>query len=239
MAWQIVIPILALGGLALAGRRRSGSSSSGSSTTASGQADGIQTFDDWLSVDKIPVNHPGGSDWKGYETPRAIGDVNTVVVHQTAVKGGFGVAAYQLAAAHGDVQKARRVRYRDTPYHGVYSPRDRSSVVQWPPSFTTWHGHGSNRYSVAWSYDGLLPGDQLDVAGARASLRHFVRSMRGAGVPLRYIEAHRQHSKNRGADPGVEIWTKVVRPLLGELGLQERPYHTTGTGYPLPAEWRK
>jgi hypothetical protein len=174
---------------------------------------------------------------RGRKRPRLLTEVTTVLVHQTAVAGGFGLSKRLLDRHQGQVVSARQARYRDTPYHGVYSPIDRASIVQWPAWLHSHHGNGGNDYSLGWAYDGLLPGDVLDLHGARSALRHFVTAMRDAGVDLRYIEAHRQHSNQRGSDPGVMIWSLVVRPLLAELGLEERATHTTGTGKPLPADW--
>jgi hypothetical protein len=173
---------------------------------------------------------------KARKLPRSRLEVDTVVIHQTAVGGGFAVSKRMLEQ-HRDEFQARQVRYRDTPYHGLFSPRDRASIIQWPAWAHTFHGHKSNATSVGWAYDGSLPGDALDLLGARAALRHFVIAMRAAGAPLRYVEAHRQHSRERALDPGVEIWTQLVRPLLADIGLEERATRTTGTGLELPAEW--
>jgi hypothetical protein len=173
---------------------------------------------------------------KARARPRSLVDVDTVVIHQTAVGGGFAVSK-RLLEQHRDECLARQVRYRATPYHGLFSPRDRASIIQWPAWAHTFHGHKSNATSVGWAYDGMVPGDELDLVAARAALRHFVTAMREAGASLRYVEAHRQHSADRALDPGVEIWTKLVRPLLAEVGLEERAEHTTGTGLALPAEW--
>lgn len=176
---------------------------------------------------------------RGRKRPRPLSMVHTVLVHQTAVGGGFGLSERLLEQHRGEVFAARQARYRDTPYHGLYSPTDRASIVQWPAWVNSFHGNGGNNYSVGWAYDGKLPGDVLDLHGARSALRHFVTAMREAGAQLRYVEAHRQHSNQRGGDPGVGIWSLVVRPLLEELGLEERPEHVTGTGQTLPDEWRK
>ncbi|PRQ03220.1 hypothetical protein [Enhygromyxa salina] len=176
---------------------------------------------------------------RGRNRPRPLSLVTTVVIHQTAVGGGFGLSARLLARHQGQAFSARQDRYRDTPYHGVYSPIDRASVVQWPAWVHSFHGNGANDYSVGWAYDGKLPGDVLDLHGARSALRHFVTAMREVGVGLRYVEAHRQHSNQRGGDPGAGIWSLVVRPLLDELGLEERADHTTGSGLKLPSDWRR
>jgi hypothetical protein len=173
---------------------------------------------------------------KGRKRPRSLLAVDTVVIHQTAVGGGFSVSKRMLEH-HGDEFRARQIRYRDTPYHGLFSPRDRASIIQWPAWMHTFHGHASNTTSIGWAYDGKVPGDELDLLGARAALRHFVIAMREIGAPLRYVEAHRQHAAERARDPGVEIWTQVVRPVLEKVGLEERSARTTGSGLTLPADW--
>jgi hypothetical protein len=174
---------------------------------------------------------------KARKRPRTLELVDTIVVHQTAVAGGFDVSARVLDRHNGHEAEARQSRYRETPYHGLYSPKDKASIVQWPAWAHTYHGNKANATSVGWAYDGRFPGDELTLPGARAALRHFVRAMRSAGAPLRYIEAHRQHSANRAGDPGPEIWSRLVRPLLRELDLQERATRTTGTGLTLPPDW--
>jgi hypothetical protein len=198
------------------------------------QADDLLFVESFRNVTKVPRDFS-----KARKRPRPITDVTTVLVHQTAVTGGFGVSRRLLRQHDGDAAEARQARYRRTPYHGLYSPRDRASIVQWPAWVYGYHGNGANRYSVGWAYDGKLPGDELDAEGARESLRHFVECMREAGAPLLYVEAHRQHSDQRGGDPGEQIWREVVRPLFDELGLEERPTHTTGPGLELPNSWRE
>jgi hypothetical protein len=192
---------------------------------------GMIFVETYRNVTSIPRNFS-----KARPRPRSLMEVDTVVIHQTAVGGGFAVSKRMLEQ-HRDEFHARQVRYRDTPYHGLFSPRDRASIIQWPGWAHTFHGHKSNGNSVGWAYDGMLPGDELDLKGACAALRHFVTAMREAGVPLRYVEAHRQHAADRALDPGVEIWTKLVRPMLAQIGLEERSTRTTGTGLALPADW--
>lgn len=196
-----------------------------------GDDDGVLFVETYRNVTNVPRGFA-----KARPRPRSLAAVDTIVIHQTAVGGGFAVSK-RMVDQHRDEFRARQVRYRDTPYHGLFSPRDRASIIQWPGWAHTFHGHKSNETSVGWAYDGALPGDELDLLGASAALRHFVTAMREAGVPLRYVEAHRQHSADRALDPGVEIWTKLVRPMLAQVGLEERSTRTTGTGLALPADW--
>lgn len=219
-----------IGGVLLGGSSAKASSDRGDS--GSGGDGPVRFSHEGLELQTMPASFT-----KGRKTPRPISGVDTIEVHQTAVKGGFGVTTSQLAAAGGNLVAARAKRYQGTPYHAIYSPADRWSRIQWPPWAYTWHGNGGNRYSIGWAYDGKLPGDSLDVEGARASLRDLVTRLRAVGVPLKYVEAHRQHSADRAGDPGREIWSRVVVPMLGELGLQERRTHVTGSGSPIPDSW--
>ena len=179
---------------------------------------------------------------------RLLSRVTSVCVHQTAVPGGFGVKDFQIAAAMRErpdttldlLVQGLLWRYRKTPYHAVYSPRRRVSVVQWHPKWRTNHGNGSNRYSIGWAYDGGFTThhtDVLDVVGGRESLTRVVETMRKLGCPLRYIEAHRQHSDDRADDPGNEIWSGIVIPVAQALGLELRETFTTGSGKAIPETW--
>jgi hypothetical protein len=227
--------LIGIGGMLLGGSAKASSDRGGSG--GGGGGDGSRTGPVRFSHEGLELAKMPASFTKGRKTPRPITNVDTIEVHQTAVKGGFGLTASQLAAAGGDPVVARAKRYQGTPYHAIYSPTDRWSRIQWPPWAYTWHGNGGNSYSIGWAYDGGFPGDVLDVEGARASLRDIVKRLRAAGVPLKFVEAHRQHSADRAGDPGREIWSRVVVPLLAELGLEERRTHTTGSGNPIPDSW--
>ena len=154
------------------------------------------------------------------------------------MRGGFGVTARQLARFEGDPdaeQLARVARYKKTPYHGIYSPKSKVSVVQWPVWAYMYHGHKSNRYSLGWAYDALLPEDPLDASGARESVRHLLAYAKSQGCEIRHIEAHAQHS-NKPRDPGAGIWREVAQPIAREFGLTFTD-RVTGKGAPIPASW--
>jgi hypothetical protein len=189
--------------------------------------------DSWRAEPKVPAGV------KGKSRPRWIEKVTAIGLHQTAVAGGFGVSRAMIALAGGDPAAARRKRYRATPYHAIYDPQSRQSIVQWPATLHSYHGNGMNAYTLGWAYDDRIdPTHQpeLDVDGAREALAHLVEVGREQGCPLRWVEAHRQHSDQRGRDPGEELW-QALRPIFADLGLTERPAHTTGSGRTLPPAW--
>jgi hypothetical protein len=187
-----------------------------------------------VDVEHLPEHFKGEGGLRDPST------VTTLVLHRTDARGGFGLTQQQVMASGGDPLAALRLRYEHTPYHAVYSPRGSTraarvrpdvgiSVFQWPVRLRTPHGHKSNANSIGWGYDGKIPPDKLDIEGGRASLQHVVEQARLQGAPLRYVEAHAQHSNERGNDPGAEIWREIVRPMLVPLRL-EVSTRTTGTG---------
>ena len=188
-----------------------------------------------LSLSKMPA------DFHKYSrngTPRDPATIDTLVVHVTGVAGGFGLTKQQLAAAGGVPSRARGNRYKRAAYGAVYSPKDRALWIQYPPSVWLWSSDGANRTSVALAYDGLFPPDTIEVLPFRTALRRTVEAYRSAGCPLRFVESHRQHDGiGRGADPGAEIWSRVVVPMLGPLRLEQRD-RTTGTGKVNPPSWQ-
>lgn len=223
----LVVGGVVLGGAILLSRDAS------ARTSGNGSSNGSIRFDaSGLGLQAMP------EDFDKYsKTPRDVSQVDTILVHQTDVRGGFDLSDEQLEAGGGDPALARALRYRNTSYHSLYSPQDRYAWIQWPAWARTWHGDGANKYSVGFAVDGKFPGDKLDVEGTREAFRRTVRAFRSAGAPIKYVEAHRQHDDARAGDPGQEIWSKIVVPTLRELNLQERPTHTTGDGLVIPDYW--
>jgi hypothetical protein len=79
--------------------------------------------------------------------------------------------------------------------------------------------------------DGLL-------YAARMGVKALVDRGRMQGMPIRYIWAHRQSNKDRGRDPGEEIWKRVVLEYaVPVLGLEIQPDLRVGDGNPIPASW--
>lgn len=197
--------------------------------------DAIRLMDTWQDI-------PHGNlpdDAKGRRKPRDLSTVTTLVMHQTAVRGGFGVTSRQLRPFRDEPdgeQLARVARYRNTPYHGIFSPVSQVSVIQWPAWAYMHHGDRSNRYSLGWAYDGLFPGDELDADGARESVRHLLDYAKIAGCAIRFIEFHSQHAR-KPRDPGEEIARRVAVPIAREYGLAFRPERVTGDGREVPASW--
>lgn len=197
----------------------------------------IQKLDTWRDrVDMDPRSHK-----RSYNYRREPHKVIAVCTHQTYVKGGFGVSRRLLQKHDGDALAARMARFIKEPYHGIYSPQDRTSIVQYPAHLVTWASHGANRYSLAWAFDGMFehddkPDDALNQHDAYESLMHLIDAGFEQGCDLRYLESHRQHHRMRGRDPGGKLW-EVVRACAADTRLILRPNFTTGTGRPVHTSW--
>jgi hypothetical protein len=205
---------------------------------------GITLLDDWRSGQRCP--------WRKRRAfARKVERVDTVLVHATGVRGGFGVTGRQMAYEQerpgynpdtdNSARMARLTRYRETSYHGIYSPRGRLSVVQWAATEYTYHGNAANSVSLGWAYDGKFTPDEsddLDVEGGRESLRHLIRTALEQGCPLRRVTAHAQHS-NKPHDPGPRVWLEVVEPVADEFGLGVALDWVTGNGRDEIDRWRQ
>lgn len=209
---------------------------------------GITLVDDWRTGQRCPSA-------KRRWLRRKVAAVDTVLVHATGVLGGFDVTRGQRAGAAyrslGTAQPmvdndpratvaARLHRYRETPYHGVYSPRDRVSVVQWAATDFTYHGNKPNYCSLGWAYDGRFTddeSDELDIEGGRASLRHLINAALEQGCPLAKVTCHAQHS-NKPHDPGPVLWLAIVEQVAIDFGLEIAVDWVTGSGAPRIKQWR-
>jgi hypothetical protein len=193
----------------------------------------IELVETWQSV---PYPLPSLAKGK-LQTRRDPADVTVFLVHQTGVRTGFGTAAYQVARIPAEGltpgrrrDLAREARYRSTPYHSIFDPKRRASIVQWPVWAYMSHGNGGNRASMAWALDGLWPGDLLDIDLARDAMRHSLECGFSQGAKFNCVESHAQHSfPARAGDPGAEIWRGVVLPVAAEFKLASS-LRTTGTG---------
>lgn len=187
--------------------------------------------------ESVPYPLPTGAKGRARER-RPLERVDVWLVHQTAVRGGFGVAERTIAqvlrehphlSREDAIAVARQLRYRKTPYHSLYDPQSRQSVIQWPAWAYMYHGNGGNSRSFAWAYDGRPPGDEIDIDGARESALHSIHAAREQGAKLTHAESHAQHSNMRGGDPGADLWRGVVLWACEREGLTVST-RTTGSG---------
>jgi len=224
---------------------------------AEDKLDFVRSYD--LSQQGVPASVQRKFRMRGGRVVRrAPSAVNGITIHQTAVQ--FEVTDRQIAAADGDKCLALATRVKKVAAHFVSF--DGFYTKNYPLDFYVYHAGALNRKTLGLEVDGLYPGllDDPDtelredleslwkgtptvltegrVKAARAALRSMVQEGRKLGMPIKYIYAHRQSSATRRADPGEEIWRKVVLEYgVPVLGLETRPDFTIGTGRAIPDEW--
>ncbi len=186
----------------------------------------------------------GGKVWK--RNPK---DVTGIVIHQTGVH--YSVSGNQIEAAGGDRHEALHRRGLLLKAHMVVfngktaGVRCNHALHVTPLDWFLYHGHGLNSRSLGIEIEGNYPMKMKEelaspelVRAAREAIKYMVQKGRRMGMPIKYIWAHRQSSKNRGRDPGEELWKKVVLEYaVPVLGLKLQPDLTTGTGRSIPSRW--
>lgn len=181
---------------------------------------------------------------------RNVRAVTGITVHQTAVP--YSVRDYQVEASDGNVTLALARRALDVACHVMAF---RAGFVAWvnPLDWYVYHGNGFNSIDLGIEIDGRFPGligtrtwddkpatvvDKQVVNAARAGIELLVREGRALGMPIEFIHAHRQASQSRRADPGEELWKRVVTEwAVPKLGLKTEPLKTLKNGRPIPIEW--
>lgn len=122
------------------------------------------------------------------------------------------------------------------------------------------HGHGWNRRSVGFEFEGFFAGvHELDrgrhrrfwcpksdrgrkpmipterqLEAGRAACRYTIARVAEMGGQIRYVAAHRQSYRVKTSDPGALIWKGVAIPILEECGLEIGP--VIG-GRDIPEDW--
>lgn len=160
----------------------------------------------------------------------------------------LGVSALQLRAANGDHRQALRNRVLKQAYH-VVGLLDGDVIRNHYVERYTFHGNEGNADSIGLAIEGSYPGRESSrtakhtaieraVAVGRAALCEAEKMLREAGVtgPIR-VNAHRNFSNQRAADPGEGIWREVVVWGCNTLGLVPDLDIHRGTGLPIPIEW--
>jgi hypothetical protein len=174
---------------------------------------------------------------------RPANSIDGIVIHQTAVA--YGVTAAAVKAAGGDPVKAKHRRALDVAAH-MTAFSTGYAVLAHPLDWYVYHGNSLNARSLGLEIEGLYPelqGDKELLTGnvlqaAREGLTYLVTTARSKLMPIKWVWAHRQSSLTREADPGEEIWRKLILDFaVSTLGLVPQPDFVSG-GKPLPPEWR-
>jgi hypothetical protein len=212
--------------------------------------------------DQVPRAQPKTRVRNGATVMRDPKAVDGIVVHQMACT--LGVGRRLLRKAGGNPILAEALRAQRTACHAA-AMRSGLVVLTRPFQSYLWHGNGFNTRSLGLEIEGLYPGLEGEpwtirrrdrkritevtdrvVDAARDALLWMVREGRSIGMPLTWIWAHRQSSPTRRADPGEELWRRVVLeyavPELGlrtdsSLYLESKARKSSGDGRPIPVEW--
>jgi len=207
--------------------------------------------------------YPGGKRKARLRAPgvpvlRNPGDVDTIVVHQTAVE--FGVSRRAIDASGGDATLALARRALDVACHAMAFRAGFFVAAHDLPVYVN-HGNRYNAKSLGVEIDGRYAGleddpstaaredlrttwggkptalAQTTVDTACAAIRWLVEEGRKIGMPISKIVSHRQSSDMRRSDPGQAIWQRVVLPIARELDLEVVRSSPWREGRPVPVQW--
>lgn len=205
--------------------------------------EGVKIYD---LRDECPAAHPKSRVRGGKTVMRGPAGVDSIVLHQTAVRFG-GSPELKLA------RRSLRVACHVMAFYDGF--------VAWPVDLRAYiyHADRLNSRSLGLEVDGNYPGliggkvyrgtetpmTDTVVHAARMGVKLLVEEGRRAGMPIRYIFAHRQADAWRRADPGQGLYQRVVLEYaVPELGLEARPSETfrhpktsARDGWPVPREW--
>lgn len=204
---------------------------------------------------------------KAYKTPRDVRLVDLIVVHVTAVRGGFGVAksavkkfdaivddgmddlpvelAQQLLDGDGQPlpltpqRLALWARFKNVPYHQI-AARNGDCLANHPLSRHSWHGNGGNT-GVGFAVD-CAPDEKLDdwmIETGRKSLSILIaRLQRETMQPVIRIAPHRAFSASRRNDTGPYVWKEVIEPVVMHTPGVRIDYEVKRDGgLPVPKSW--
>lgn len=184
--------------------------------------------------------------YKGEARPRDPSQVTAIEFHQMGCT--LGLSRAQLKAAAGDPRLALRNRVLGMPYHAV-GLLVGDVIRNHPVTRTTWHGNGGNAFTIGVGVEGIYPGREKSRAAkhtaleravlvGRATLVEAVSMLREAGVTGRIkINAHRNFTSGRAADPGEGLWKETALWAVDQLGLEADYAMRRGSGLPIPVDW--
>lgn len=208
-----------------------------------------------IDLTKLALDPPESKDREHYKIvggkvmkrdPRT---VDGIVLHQTGVE--YGLTAAQVRAVGGDRHEALHRRALGQHVHmGVFDGKEAGvrcghAVYSHPLDWYIYSADELNKRSISIEVEGKFAGTYLVeqaskwlIDGAKEGLKFLVDEGRRMGMPIKYIWAHRQSSKNRGSDPGPELWKKLVLGYaVPVLGLEIQPDLVVGDGRSIPGGW--
>lgn len=201
---------------------------------------------------------------KAYNTPRDVRSVDLIVVHVTAVKGGFGVSKSRVLAMTKAFENGQELpaellsqlpanvpsslqgkrlalweRFKNVPYHQI-AARNGDAIANHPLSRHSWHGNGGN-VGVGFAVD-CSPDEKLDdwmVETGQKSLAILIaRLQRETLKPVIRIAPHRAFSASRRNDTGANVWKSIIEPVVMHTPGVRIDYEVKKDGgLPVPKSW--
>jgi len=178
---------------------------------------------------------------KLYARPRDWSDIDGVVIHQTGCAMPKDPEKWQRLNAHIGVTREGR----------VVLVNDYTDMI--------WHAQGLSQHRIGIEIAGNFPGIEGDMrtlwkggggphsltAGQMEGLETVFYMLKSEfklnRATWKFVNVHRQSAPSRVADPGSEIYKKIVMPWMDELGATDGgPAFYTGKkkkGNPVPKEW--
>lgn len=210
---------------------------------------GVRVFD--LRAEASDPHPKSRKSASGKTVRRPPHQIDSIVLHQTAVK--FARPSSDPSDL-GLARRALRVACHGMAFDGIFA-------LAAPLDMHIYHGDGFNGRSLGLEVDGNYPGliggrstnkhpltpvTEGTILAAREGMRLLVERALEIGAVIRYVYAHRQGDSWRRADPGEELWRKVVleyavpvlklrtRPALSIPDPQGDP---SRHGMPIPKRW--
>jgi len=190
-----------------------------------------------------------GQAWAGRRKRKnPIGRIDTVVLHQMAVK---------------DSDSIGWERWKRLGIHYVVTCGENSLVAHLHDlDWRMPHAQAWNRRSVGFEFEGYFAGihgvdktfwrpksrpnrqpmvpDPMQIEAGLQGVRHAIETIRGMGGSISWIAAHRQSYGIKTSDPGQLLWQGVALPLIAEGLVEEYPgvlHHPKHPGRPIPEAW--
>ncbi len=127
-------------------------------------------------------------------------------------------------------------------------------ILTHPWELMIWHGHGPSPWTIGVEFDGNPEGKKgyywkpgggphpitdAQVKASEILLDMFMKEFSSHGSKIKYLLAHRQSSKDRECDPGLECWQKIAIPWMDKTGAIPGPREGTQptAGLKLPVGW--
>jgi hypothetical protein len=207
--------------------------------------EGVPFYD--LRSEQADPHPKSKTDRNGKTVRRTPSEIDSIVLHQTAVK--FAGSSNDAIARRGLGVACHAIAFH--PGFLVWTA---------DPRWYIYHADRLNARSLGLEVDGNYPGcvgrqcgngkaetpltDEV-VKAARMGIKLLVEEGRRLGCPIKFIFAHRQCDSWRVADPGEGLWRRVVLeyavPELKLVAQQSLTFtHPKGadrTGKPVPTNW--